>query len=44
MIARYIRTGKDLAVMDVDGNAYNAENKLTLSYVNNDVINGTFPW
>ncbi len=42
VIARYIRTGKDLAVMDVDGNAYNAENKLTLSYVNNDVINGTF--
>lgn len=42
VIARYIRTGKELTVMDVDGNAYNEENKLTLSYVNNDVINGTF--
>lgn len=42
VIARYIRTGKDLIVMDVDGNAYNENHKLMVSYSNNNTIEETF--
>lgn len=42
VIARYIRTGKDLTVMDVDGNAYNEDHKLVVSYSNNNTIEETF--
>lgn len=42
VIARYIRTGKDLTVMDVDGNAYNENHKLVVSYSNNNTIEETF--
>lgn len=42
VIARYIRTGKELTVMDVDGNAYNENHKLVVSYSNNNTIGETF--
>lgn len=42
VIAKYIRTGEGLVVMDMEGNAFNEDNKLVLSYSNNNVISGTF--
>lgn len=42
VIAKYIRTGEDLVVMDIEGGILNEENKLVVSYSNNNVISETF--
>lgn len=42
VIAKYIRTGENLVVMDMEGNVLNEENKLVVSYSNNTVISKTF--